>query len=195
MPLPSHRVLTPGIELDDWLVLLSFSALLFLPGEREAMKVPGLLSLHLPSFGPAHIRESVLFLVEPGLPATDYLCRRIIKATDRLQWGSMADLEWPVVCVCVSRLFPTDATSPCRPWVVPKHGCSLLVPCVEFFSYVSYMSRDRWLAGHLHTISQGDLKFAMFQIKLITSYLSRYAPVFLSWWMKYSAIQLPKPQC
>ena len=93
MPLPSHRVLTPGIELDDWLVLLSFSALLFLPGEREAMKVPGLLSLHLPRFGPAHIRESVLFLVEPGLPATDYLYRRIIKATDRLQWGSMADLE------------------------------------------------------------------------------------------------------
>lgn len=152
--------------------------IIFLPlalfrGQREAMKVPVLLNLQLPRFGPAHIRESVLFLEQPGLPATDYLFRGIIKATGRLQWGSMANLEWSVVCVCVSRLFATDATSPCRPWVVPKHGCSLSVPCVEFFWYVSFMSRYPWLSGHLHTISHGDLKFATFQIKWIISYLPR----------------------
>lgn len=37
------------------------------------MKVPVLLNLHLPKFGPAQVRKGVLFLRQPGLLATDDL--------------------------------------------------------------------------------------------------------------------------
>lgn len=120
--------------------------------------------------------------------------QRILKAIGKLQWGRH---DWPRMtsgpCV-LTGCYPQILLVPERHW-----SLKLAVPAQslvwDFSPYVSYMSRDSWLAGRPHTISHRDLKFTMFQTELIISYLPRSASLFLPWWMRYSATQWPELQC